>query len=103
MIFGDDFYKDIELTDEEIEAALLEWKKRKFFKQKADLKEQEDGMHQLREPKDRKQRPDVMRYVQQPTQENGQGESSRPEADQESIKGISKRKGSVCKDSAKVP
>ena len=62
---GDDFYRSIPLTEEEIEAALLEGKKKKFFKQKADLKEKEDGMHQLREPENRKQRPDVVRYLQQ--------------------------------------
>lgn len=44
-----DPYKDIELTPEEVEAALREGRKKKFFKQKADLKEKEDGVHQLRE------------------------------------------------------
>lgn len=72
---SDDFYRSIELTEEEIEAALLEGKKKKFFKQKADLKEKEDGVHQLRESQDRKQRPDVVRYVQQVTSEDSTGKA----------------------------
>lgn len=32
---GDDFYRSIPLTEEEIEAALLEGKKKKFFRERA--------------------------------------------------------------------
>lgn len=101
---GDAFYKSIVLTDEEIEAALLEGKKKKFFKQKADLKEQEDGMHQLREPKDRKPRPDVVRIVQQATPDSGQSESGPgTKANNKGQPGKSKGTSDVREAPAKVP
>lgn len=48
-----DTYRNVELTPEELEEAILEGKKKKWFKLRADLKEQKDGMHQLRDPKER--------------------------------------------------
>ena len=42
---GDDFYKSIELSESEIEAALLEARKRKYFKEKhADYWRQMEGV-----------------------------------------------------------
>ena len=79
-------YSEIELTEEEIKEAILEGKKRKYFKQKADLKEQEDGMHQLRQPENRKQRPDVVRNVQSAQEENNAGKAiGEGASDQETV------------------
>jgi hypothetical protein len=99
-----DTYKDIELTPEEIEEAIFEGKVKKYFKQRADLKEQEDGMHQLREPKDRKQRPDVVRHVQQASEDSGPRPSGTgTQTDKKGIAGESEGDTGIREASPKVP
>jgi hypothetical protein len=83
---GDECYERIELTEDELKAAILEGKKRKFFKERADEKEKEDGVHQLRESKDRKQRPHVMRHVRGSIEESGKDESTGTQS--ASIEGV---------------
>jgi hypothetical protein len=66
------FYDSIELTPEEIEAALFEARVKKYFreKHKAYWEEQENGMQGMRKSKSRKPGSDVMRIVQPITKED---------------------------------
>jgi hypothetical protein len=81
-----DFYESIELTEEEIKEALFEGKKKKYFKLKADQREQEYGVHQLRESKSGKQGSDVVRVVQQGSKKDHAGKADGARAtDQEAV------------------
>jgi hypothetical protein len=73
------FYDSIELTPTELAEAIFEGKVKKYFRLKAEQREQQNGMCELRESKDRKQRPDVMRYVRPNNEAGGENESAGTE------------------------
>lgn len=45
---GDEYYEFVELTEEEIKCAILEWKKRKFFYERS--KEYWESLEQPKKP-----------------------------------------------------